>query len=76
MKYILGILLGTWALVSVPDFAAGARQAAGRGDAIQTANDNGRSQSDRSTSHDRHLRKHRVASHHHRRRTSGKGNTH
>ena len=75
MKYILGVLLGTWALVSVPDFAAGAKQAAG-GDAIQTANDNRRSQSDRSTSHDRHLRKHRVASHHYRRRTSAKGNTH
>jgi hypothetical protein len=68
MKYILSTLAFAFVLA--------AEQAPDRGDAIQTANDNRRSQSDRSTSHDRHMRKHRTTTHHHRRRTSAKGNTH
>jgi Ni/Co efflux regulator RcnB len=74
MKYIVSILALAFVLATVPAFVAGAEQASGRGDVIQPANDNGRSQSDRSTSHDRHVRKHRTTSRHHRQRATVKGN--
>jgi hypothetical protein len=74
MKYILSVLAFAFVLAAVPTFVFGAAQAPVRGDTLQTANDNARSPSDRSTSHDRHARKHRASTHHHRHRTTAKGN--
>jgi hypothetical protein len=73
MKQILGLFL----LVATPAFlAATVVQSPERTDTTQTTTDGVRSQSGRSTSHDRHPRKHRSANHHHRRHTTAKGGTH
>ena len=72
MKHILTVLV----LAAVPAVLGAAVQAPGRGDTPQSTSDSARSASDRSTSHDRHMRKHRVTSHHHRHRTTAKGNIH
>jgi Ni/Co efflux regulator RcnB len=72
MKHILSILV----LAAAPAVLAAAMQAPERGDTPQIASDSARSQSDRSTSHDRHMRKHRTTNHRHRHRTTAKSNTH
>ena len=72
MKDILSILV----LAAAPAVFAAAVQSPDRTDAPQTTRDSARSQSSRSTSHDRHMRKHRTTNHHHRPRTTAKGHTH
>jgi hypothetical protein len=76
MKYILSFLVLAFVPTTVPSLVIGSEQAPSRVDTIQTPNESGRSQSDRSTSHDRHTRKHRATTRHHRHRATVKGNTH
>jgi hypothetical protein len=72
MNHILSILV----LAAAPAVLAAAVQSPDRTDTPQTTSDSARSQSGRSTSHDRHMRKHRTANHHHRPRTTAKGHSH
>jgi Ni/Co efflux regulator RcnB len=72
MKQILSVLV----LAAAPAVLCAATQVPERSEASQATSDNVRSQSNRSTSHDRHMRRHRTTNHHHRRRTTAKGNTH
>ena len=61
MNHILSILV----LAAAPAVLAAAVQSPDRTDTSQTTSDSARSQSGRSTSHDRHMRKHRTTNHHH-----------
>ncbi len=72
MKHILSIFV----LVAAPAVLAAAGQSPDRTDTPQTTSDSARPQSSRSTSHGRHMRKHRTTNHHHRPRTTAKGHSH
>jgi hypothetical protein len=72
MNHILSILV----LAAAPALLAAAVQSPSRPDTAQTTGDTTRSQPSRSTSHDRHMRKHRTTNHHRRPRTTAKGHSH
>jgi hypothetical protein len=74
MKHRIAIVL---LLVAAPVFFATAAQSDPSKEAApQVSHENLSSNSNRATSHDRHMRKHRSGSHRHRPRTTSKTNPH
>jgi hypothetical protein len=71
MKQIVGI----FALILAPAVFAAPRQEPPADPAPQASNQAAGSTSSKATSHDRHTRKHRASSHHHRHRTTAKSHT-
>jgi hypothetical protein len=68
MKFLLSSLT----LLLAPTLFAAPIQSTAPEPTPQTSIDTPRSPSGKATSHDRHMRKHRVGNHHHRRRTTAK----
>jgi hypothetical protein len=68
MKQIFSVVV----LVLAPAVFGAPRQTPPLEPAPQASNDSARSTSSKATSHDRHMRRHRASSHHHRHRTTAK----
>jgi hypothetical protein len=71
MKQIVGI----FALVLAPSIFGGPRQEPPADPLPLASSHDAGSTSSKATSHDRHMRKHRASSHHHRRHTTAKNHT-
>jgi hypothetical protein len=68
MRKMVSVLV----FVLAPAVFAAPRQSVPAEPTSQASNDGPRSTSNRATSHDRHVRKHRAGNHHHRHRTTAK----